>query len=212
MPNLVMIGEGGHARVVLAALKHCGTEIQALCVLDLAGVRHGLGVRLMRDADLLAGPAAEYVLVNGVGGVDVPRLRRDVYERFQAAGFVFRQVIDPSAIVASGVQIGRGAQVLTAAVVQPGAQIGENAIINTRSVIEHDCVIEDHVHVATGAILAGGVRVGCMSMIGAGAVVKQGIAIGTGALVAAGAVVIRDVADGERVAGVPARSMRSRGA
>jgi acetyltransferase-like isoleucine patch superfamily enzyme len=37
--------------------------------------------------------------------------------------------------------------------------------------------------------------------------VIEGIRIGDGALVAAGAVVVRDVAEGQRVAGVPARPL-----
>lgn len=217
MPTLVMIGDGGHARVLLAALRLCGAEVLALAVPDLAvpdlvGVDRGGGARRIHDAGLLAAPPADYLLINGVGAVDVPRKRREVYERFRSVGFAFVQVLHPSAIVGLDVRIGVGAQVMAGAVVQSGAEIGENTIVNTRSVIEHDCVVGNHVHVATGAILTGGVRVGCMSMIGAGAVVKQGVAIGMGALIAAGAVVVRDVADGERVAGVPARPMRSRGA
>jgi acetyltransferase-like isoleucine patch superfamily enzyme len=41
--------------------------------------------------------------------------------------------------------------------------------------------------------------------IGSGAVILCGIRIGTDSLIGAGAVVTRDVADGEVVAGVPAR-------
>ena len=64
-------------------------------------------------------------------------------------------------------------------------------------------------HIAPGAHLAGGVQVGAGSHIGLGASVIEGIRIGAGCLIAAGAVVVRDVADGQRVAGVPARPMPS---
>jgi acetyltransferase-like isoleucine patch superfamily enzyme len=55
------------------------------------------------------------------------------------------------------------------------------------------------------------VTVGDGAHIGTGAVVLQGRTIGTGAVVAAGAVVLEDVPDGGRVAGVPARPIRSGG-
>ena len=47
------------------------------------------------------------------------------------------------------------------------------------------------------------------SHIGTAATIVQGLRVGRGCLVAAGAVVVRDVADGNRVAGVPARGMGS---
>jgi len=52
------------------------------------------------------------------------------------------------------------------------------------------------------------VTVGEGSHIGIGATILQGVRIGTNAVVGAGAVVLRDVPDGDRVAGVPARSIR----
>jgi acetyltransferase-like isoleucine patch superfamily enzyme len=53
------------------------------------------------------------------------------------------------------------------------------------------------------------VRVRDGSTLGSGVVVLGGVTIGEGAIVGAGAVVTRDVADGEVVAGVPARVIRA---
>jgi len=54
------------------------------------------------------------------------------------------------------------------------------------------------------------VRVGRVADIGANAVLLPGVTIGEGAVVGAGAVVTRDVAPYAVVAGVPARTLRSR--
>ena len=206
--RVVMIGNGGHARVLTAVLTLTARAptLVALPAADLPGTDREACIS---DDELVAARVEDHILANGVGGVDVPRGRTAVYRRFRDAGFEFLSVIHPQAILAGDVATGGGLQVMAGAIVQAAAKVGENVILNTRCVIEHDCVIGDHVHVATGAILAGGVRVGAMTMIGAGATVRQGVTIGSGVLVAAGAVVVRDVADGERVAGVPARSMLS---
>jgi acetyltransferase-like isoleucine patch superfamily enzyme len=51
------------------------------------------------------------------------------------------------------------------------------------------------------------VTVGEGSHVGIGAIVLQGVRIGANAVVGAGTVVLHDVPDGDRVAGVPARSI-----
>ena len=95
---------------------------------------------------------------------------------------------------------------MAGAVIQPGTHIASDSIVNTRAAIDHDCAIGKHVHIAPGCTLSGYVTVGDETHIGAGAVVIQGINVGKRCLVAAGALVNRDLTDGDRVAGVPARS------
>lgn len=61
-----------------------------------------------------------------------------------------------------------------------------------------------------GALEAAPVRIGEGCDIGIGAIVLPGVTIGRGVQIGAGAVVTRDVADGQVVAGVPARLLRTR--
>lgn len=161
------------------------------------------------DAQMNARGSDGVVLVNAIGSVDVTSHRRDIFERYEKQGFTFVTVVHPSAVLAPDVILGRGAQIMAGAVVQAGAKVGRNVIVNTRAVIDHDVRLADHVHVATGAVVAGGVVIGETSHIGAGAVIIQNLMIGRESLVAAGAVVVKNVQDGGRVAGVPARPIRS---
>lgn len=57
-----------------------------------------------------------------------------------------------------------------------------------------------------------GIRVGADVWIGGGAIILDGVTIGNGSVIAAGAVVNRDVPSGVVVAGVPGRSIGTRGA
>jgi len=207
--KLVVVGAGGHAGVLIAALKRAGTPPFG-CV-DPDPSKWGqslLGVPVLGGDEQLdeLRRREELQLVNAVGYTRDPAARRGIWERFRGA-YRFAVVRDPTGLVDDSAVLCEGAQVLAGAIVQTGARIGENAIINTGAQVDHDCRIGAHAHVAPGAVLSGDVKVGDSTLIGAGAVIRQGVCIGRGAVIGMGAVVIRDVADGMRVAGVPARSM-----
>ena len=190
---VIVIGSGGHAKVVIAALQRSGTEILGITDKDRrrAGARV-LGVPVLGDDRVLAGYEADtVVLVNGVGCSGSSALRRRVFEDLREKGFHFAVVIHPAAIVAADSELGEGAQVMAGAVIQPGCRIGANAIVNTGAGIDHDCAIGDHAHIAPGAVLCGGVIVGEAAQVGAGATVIQNVEIGVGALVRAGSLVTR---------------------
>ena len=208
--DVVLVGAGGHARVVLDAARCQGLDVVA--ALDERAELHGTefdGVPIVGDESALDGLRARGIgaVILGVGSVDASPTRIALYERISARGFALPAVRHPAAMIAASAEIGDASVVFAGAVVNPHARVGRNVIVNTSAVIEHDCVIADHVHVSPGALLAGGVRIGRGSHVGIGAVVIQGIRIGSGVMVAAGAVVLRDLPDGARVAGVPARSL-----
>lgn len=206
--SLIVIGAGGHAKVVIGALLRAG--LVPLGALDADPAKRGtsvLGVPVLGgDESLDHYPPDAVELVNGIGSVGVPALRRRVQETLSGRGYRFAAVIDPAAVVGAECHIQAGAQVLARAVVQPGCRLGTGCIVNSGAVVDHDCRIGDFVHIAPGAILSGEVDVADDAHVGTGAAIIQGIRIGSGALVAAGAAVVADVAPGQRVGGVPARA------
>ena len=82
--------------------------------------------------------------------------------------FHFHNLIHPSAILGSGVEIGDGTIIMAGAVVQARARIGKHCIINTCASVDHDCIIGDYAHIAPGAHLCGHVEVGEGSLVGVG--------------------------------------------
>ena len=91
------------------------------------------------------------------------------------------------------------------AVVGVSAKVGRFCIINTAATADHDCDLADGVNLCPGVHLSGSVFIGEDTFIGTGASILPGIRIGARAKVGAGAVVTADVAEGQTVAGVPAR-------
>src|SRR5690348_8352201 len=200
------IGAGGHARVVLEALR-ARSDVEVVGLLDTDPRVHGLKVL---DVEVLGGDemlprlrenGVRHAFI-GLGGIRDNEPRRRAYELARREGFELLNVIHPSAVVSPSAILGDGVAVFATAVVGTGAKIGSNVIVNSGAIVEHDCVVGDHAHIASGAVLAGGVVVGPGAHVGAGASVRQGVHIGAGAIVALGAAVVADVDEGTTVAGV----------
>jgi|SRR5215469_384100 len=208
--QLIIVGAGGHAKVLIATLRACREPIVGILDRDSKNEATSiLSVRVIGNDDtILQHRPSDVLLVNGIGAVSSLAHRSDVFRKFHALGYHFQTVIHPSAVCSEQVSLGEGVQVMAGAVIQPGTVVGDNTILNTMMSIDHDCTIGSHVHIAPGATLSGGVSVGEGTHIGTGAVVIQNVSIGGNCLIAAGAVVVHDVPDCTSVAGVPARKMR----
>ena len=198
---VIVIGGGGHARVVMETLLRNHVSIIGICDPALAPSSTGpFGVPILGDDTALDshGPS-KIELVNGVGSTQSTRSRRQVFDTLGHRGYRFATVVHPSVIMADDVVLEEGAQVMAGAVVQTGVVIGRNAIVNTGARIDHDCRVGDHVHVAPGATLSGGVCIGAGTHIGAAAVIIQSVTVGENCLIGAGTVVLRDLPNDTRI-------------
>lgn len=204
--QVVIIGAGGHGRVVAETARAAG--LAPLGFIDESTALQGtlmLGIKVLGDLSALErGTVHSEGILLGVGRNDT---RLGLEQRMRALGLALPLVVHPRAWVSPSASLGVGTVVMANATVQTRCRLGAATIINTNASIDHDSILEDGVHVSPGAHLAGNVTVGRGTHIGIGASVIEGINIGANCLIAAGAVVIRDVPDGQRVAGVPAQAM-----
>lgn len=203
--SVVILGAGGHARVVAEALP-LGQVAGHLTPHDSVGSAAAiLGPRLGDDAAIGNLAATGHQVALGLGFVDRAGAASRARLLEQLDGVPLATVRHPKAIVSPSVVVGAGSFVGPGAVVGTGAELGRAVVVNSGATVDHDCRIGDNVHVASGAVLSGGVSVGDHTLVGAGATVRQGVQIGSSVVVGAGAVVIDDLANGVTAVGVPAR-------
>lgn len=209
LPQCVILGGGGHAKVVIDCMKRSGSALP-VAILDPNSSLWGkevFGVPIRGGDDLVTALKKEGIthFVSAVGGVQNNMPRKKVFEWALNQGLVPLNLYHPSSVISDHAAMGEGSVVFAGGIINPGVAIGKNCIINTGAIIDHDCVLGDHVHIAPGAALSGNVHVGSCAHIGTGASVKQKIHIGAEAVVGAGSVVVKDVPAKTLVKGVPAR-------
>lgn len=202
--GIVILGTGGHARVLLEALKLSGQTVVGFTDLEMKS-DYIMGIPFLGGDDtVFSYQPHEILLVNGIGSVTVSDRRRNLFEKLVRRGYQFANVIHPSATISESLKLGKGSQIMAGAILQAGCCVGDNTIINTRAAVDHDSVIGDHVHLAPGVILSGGCIIGDSVHIGTGAIIIQGIKVGARSLIAAGSVVVRDIPCDAYVRGNPA--------
>jgi len=203
--RLLILGAGGHGRVVADAAEQSAAGWHEIAFLDdrypqLAISEPWKVVGSFADLERLAADFAD--CVPAVGDA---RLRLGLLARVRTAGYEIPVILHPRSVVSAHARLAPGSFVAAAAVVNVGCEIGEGCIINTAATVDHDCRLGAGVHVCPGAHLAGDVEIGERAWIGIGAVARQGLRIGADATVGAGSVCVENVRAGAIVSGVPAR-------
>lgn len=196
--KVVVVGAGGHSKVVVATLQAAGHVVAG--IYDDDATLQGstlLGVPIKGHVDDSFRCGLPIVIAVGDN-----HARRGIAQRHTAE---FATAVHPAAVVHPTCVIGAGSVVFAGVVLQPDAVLGQHVIVNTGASIDHDCRIGDFSHIAPGARLCGGVTVGEGALLGVGASAVPGSRVGAWSIVGAGSVVTKNVEPGQTVVGVPAR-------
>ena len=213
--RLLILGAGGHARVVASCARLEGWEVVGALDDDpnrLGTPLDGQGARVVETITAsLANPKEACrrhratAIALGIGDNDTRLALISSWSPHLA-----KAIIHPTAYHEPSATLGRGVFVGPGAILHIDVTIREGAILNSGCIIEHDCLIEEGAHISPGAVVCGGVTVRRGAWIGAGATLTPGVVIGERAIVGAGSTVVSNVSQGEVVMGTPARLLRHR--
>lgn len=200
----ILLGAGGHAKVLLALCRALGHAVDGICDPDLHDQRAPLweGIPVVGDDSYLNTLTPSCTeLINGLGHTIGSSKRAELFISFRKQGFLFPKAVHPFAWVAPNTQLGNGVQVMAGSVIQTDSSVAANTIINSHASVDHDCVIEEHCHIAPGVILCGGVTVQQGVFIGAGATILPGVTVGSHSVVGAGATLYEDLPPAHKAVG-----------
>lgn len=208
MKKIIVIGSGGHAKVVIDIIHEMNDyEIIGITSKSLKSDTSFCGYPVLGEDNILNSFINDKNIfaAMGLGGYKDNYLRERVFRFVKGIGFNFINVVHPSANISKTVTMGEGNVFFPGVVVNTDVKLGNNIVVATGSTIDHETIVNDHV------LISAGVTVGAYSVLEEGALLAlgskiiSGVTIGSYSLVAAGAVVVNNIGQNQRVFGLPAK-------
>jgi len=202
MDTLIIIGAGGHGRVVadcaqalqkykkIVFLDDCYPERKSNHSWEIIGTADAFHEHII---------SAHFIVAFGNNS-----LRHTLLNDLKKDNAQITSLIHPSAYVSQHASVGNGVVVFAQAVINIGSTIGDGCIINTAATVDHDCTLKNSVHISPGANIAGGVTIGELSWVGIGAAINECITLANNTQIASGAAVTKNTQANSLYAGVPA--------
>ena len=165
--KLLLVGAGDFGRMVAE---------QAMLQYDCAFVDDGQAVGTEICGVPVVGSIADLqqlrkdynFLMVGIGN---NQFRAQVYEKAKALGYVFPNIIAPSAYISPYAKIGCGCVVLQNACAQNGASVGNGVLLNAGTEVHCDASVGDYALIYTNSVIRAGAAVGSYARIGSKATV-----------------------------------------
>lgn len=201
--RVVIIGDGGHSKVIQEMVKSLNYNI--IAILDdkfKNNVRNVNDITYAPISELEKLLDLDVFIVVAIGN---NKIRHNIVQKIKKITNNFLTVIHPRAVISPSAKIGDGTVIMPKAVVNADAIIEDHCIINTGAIIEHDNKICEFAHISPNATLAGNVEVAIGTHLGAASTVIPGIVVGSWSVIGAGSTVIRNIPSYCKAVGSPTR-------
>jgi sugar O-acyltransferase (sialic acid O-acetyltransferase NeuD family) len=203
--KIIIIGAGGHGRVVLDILRN-SHQVEVAGFIDADNALHHKfidGIEVLGDFSLLQ-QFGKLCVGGAIVAIGDNRIRNSYAQAMEKIGISLVNAIHPAATIAGNAHIGKNVVIAAGVTICTHAVIADSVICNTGCIIDHESTIRQAAHICPGVKIAGHVKIGELAFVGIGSTVVQSVEVGESAVVGAGAVVLRDVPAYSTVVGVPA--------
>ena len=213
MENTLIIGSGGHAKVIIDIVEKEGKYN----IVGLLNAHPKLGKKILgydvlgKDTDLPK--FAEIHAIKGIiiaVGDNFTRSKVVTYAKENCVELSFFSAIHPQTAIAPDVKIGQGTVIMAGVSVNATSSIGDFCILNTNSSLDHDSLMGDFSSLAPGVTVGGECQIGKYSAINIGAILLPRIKIGAHSVIGAGSLINKPVTSFSVVYGSPAKKIRER--
>jgi sugar O-acyltransferase (sialic acid O-acetyltransferase NeuD family) len=194
MQRALIIGTGGHCRVVLSLLADT-KEHEVIGFIELGMPRKNeiiMGIPIVgSDSDLES--YSKYTNLDVFLAIGDNKQRTNWLKKAHVLNFSTPNLISPSASIHSSVQIGEANIVCGNAFIGPETVLADNNLINTAVVIEHEVKVGSNCHLAPSSTVCGRSSINDSCFIGAGATVINNIELAIDTKIGAGSTLIKNI-------------------
>ena len=189
----VLIGNGGHAREVMAQM---GVKLDRF--VDDQYVKHSEDVLPLSLFD----PKKHIAMI----AVADSRDRFDIVQRLpkETQFFTF---IHPTALLMGDVEIGEGSFVGAYSILTTNIKIGKHTILNRGNHIGHDCEIGDYFSAMPGAVVSGNVRIYDLVYMGNNSSIREKLSIHSLSTIGMNSAVVKPIEEPGVYVGVPVKKI-----
>jgi len=167
--NLLILGAGGHGRVVREVAEATGQYGNIAFLddnwnVDNVAQNQSDVIGRLSDYDKFTGQF-DYAFV-AIGNA----VARKKYQELLMDSYKIATLIHPATHISPSASVGKGAVVMAGAMVQTNSNIGVGCIISAGAIVDHDSVVGDYCHINAGAIVPSMSTVADMTKVDYGAV------------------------------------------
>ena len=170
MEKIIIIGAGGHGRVVIdAALSN--PDLEVIGFLDDGDIEDVLGVsRIGKISDMEKFKEFKFHIAIGNN-----ILRKELSEKIKVENLI--TIVHPTAYISRDVEMGKGCFIGANVVLNSKSRLENSVIVNTGSIIEHDSILENYSHLSYGVLLGSKVTIKEDVYIEMGEIIKRGLIV-----------------------------------
>ena len=199
MEKIIIIGTGGHAKVIFNYLKNYNDNVVGFCDENKKkDLLYGLPVYKSID-EIKDKEKHRFIIAIGNNYI-----RRRIANTYNLNYYTF---IHESALISDDVVIGEGSMIMAGTIINSGTAIGKHVIINTGAIIEHDCTIKNYVHASPRTTICGTCTIGENVWLGAASTIINNIEICNDIIVGSATNVIMSITENGTYIGNPARML-----
>ena len=142
-----------------------------------------------------------------------PNIKQKLVEKALLSGLKpHKTIIDPSALVLPGNQIGVGGLIAPGCILTTNIKLGDYVTLNLNTTVGHDTTISDFCTTNPGVHISGQIEIGKFNEFGTGCIVRDRLKIGSHKTFGAQSAVVKNIESEEKSiwVGVPASKMDRR--